>query len=121
MAKGGIVRRGSIGIHTHPLDLVGQSIDRPRHAGLIRELGQGMPSFRPSWHIMPTPTLNLAITITSVIGNHGTLCLGHLLTNHSARGRVLLVGDVQEARTLVDHTRPVSGRGVSLGEEAGRL
>lgn len=31
---------GSIGIHTHPLDLVGQSIDRPRHAGLIRELGK---------------------------------------------------------------------------------
>jgi hypothetical protein len=81
-----------------------------------------MASFRSSWRIAPTPTLTVfPDTIASRIGNHGTLCLGHLLTSHSARGRVLLVGDVQEARILVDHTRPVSGRGVSLGEEADRL
>lgn len=45
---------------------------------------------------------------------------GNPLTLNSVRGRVLLAGDVHEARILAGHIRlAIIGRGVAREEEAG--
>jgi hypothetical protein len=121
-AKGRIVRRGSIGLHIHSIFVDRSSIaPAMRLAALIRAscIWLATGPVGPARHacsrcrIYRTPSLTF--------WNNGTLRLGHSLTGNSVRGLVLLVGDVQEARILADHSRRVIDRAASRGDEAGLL